>query len=260
MKLSLEFLVSREKSTAFAPYAVEKEFNFVIDLGMTKKLHLKGYIDRIDLLPKDGFIIIDYKSSTKTLTDAEVMAGLKLQLPTYMWISDEYLTLGKPYGMYYFSFGQESSNMYEFKYKIGKPELTKDFNPDESWFTGRRLNGWTTAEINMIPSGKKRIEDITDVSKIDVLGTHIVGTDIIKDGSYSIDNRFDAEKIYDQLRNLYAGMINDLIHGRIEKTNVGGACTFCPYSHFCQYKGKAENPSRINIADSILRATKGETS
>ncbi len=255
INLSLEFLKDREQHTVFQPYKVEENFNKVIDLDRKNKLHLNGFIDRIDKTG-DGFMIIDYKSSTKTLNEAQVMVGLQLQLATYLWMCDQVLDLGLPYGAYYFSFGQSNTTLLEFSYELNSPTVTKKFDPQLAWFNGRRFKGWTTTPIFKIPDMKKVKIDETDLIKIDENASHIVGWRVSANGSISVGDHFDRESIYEHLGTLYGNLIDDLASAKIEKRNLGSSCQYCDYMHFCQFKGKAQKAPKIKKDDSILRAVK----
>ena len=255
INLSLEFLKDREQNTVFQPYKVEENFNKVIDLDRKNKLHLNGFIDRIDKT-QDGFMIIDYKSSTKTLNEAQVMIGLQLQLATYLWMCDQVLDLGLPYGAYYFSFGQNNTALVEFNYELNSPTVTKKFDPQLAWFNGRRFKGWTTTPIFKIPDMKKAKIDETDLIKIDANASHIVGWRVNAGGNLSVGDHFDRESIYEHLGSLYGNLIDDLASAKIEKRNLGSSCQYCDYMHFCQFKGKAQKAPKIKKEDSILRAVK----
>jgi ATP-dependent helicase/nuclease subunit B len=253
IRLSLEFLADREKNTTFVPYKVEENFNQPIDLGRKFKLHLNGFIDRIDRT-QAGFVIIDYKSKTKNLSEAQVMVGLQLQLATYLWMCDQALDLGMPYGAYYFSFGQNNTSMTEFTYDLAPKTVRKNFDPQLAWFNGRRFNGWTTTPIIKIPDMRKVKIDQTDLTKIDQNASHTVSWKLKADGSYQTGPLYDPRRIYDHLENLYGNLIDDLSAAKIEKRNLGSSCQYCDFKHFCQFKGKAQKPPKVKKEDSILRA------
>lgn len=255
INLSLQFLKDREEKTVFQPYKVEENFNTVMDLGRKNKLHLNGFIDRIDKT-RDGFMIIDYKSSTKTLSEDQVMIGLQLQLATYLWMCDQVLDLGLPYGAYYFSFGQSNTTLVEFNYELNSPTVSKKFEPQLAWFNGRRFKGWTTTPIYKIPDMKKAKIDDTDLIKIDADAGHIVSWKTNSNGSLSTTNHFDPDAIYGHLETLYGSLIDDLANAKIEKRNLGSSCQYCDYKHFCQFKGKAQKAPKVKKEDSILKAVK----
>jgi ATP-dependent helicase/DNAse subunit B len=255
IRLSLEFLKDREENSVFVPYKVEENFNKIIDTGKDIKLHLNGYIDRIDKTT-DGFMVIDYKSSTKKMNEANVMMGLQLQLATYMWMCDQYLELGLPYGAYYFSFGQEKQKMTALSYDLRSKEIQNSNDLESAWFKGRRLCGWTTAPITKIPGEKKAKVDSSDYQKIDSNAQHIVGWSIRANGDYSIREYYDPSKIYEHLEELYGSMIDELSQAKIEKRNLGSSCQYCDYKHFCQFKGKVQKVPKVTQENAVLRMEK----
>jgi RecB family exonuclease len=255
IRLSLEFLKDREENSVFTPHEVEKNFNQIIETGRDIKLHLNGFIDRIDTT-NDGFMIIDYKSSTKKMSEANVMIGLQLQLATYMWMCDQYLQLGLPYGAYYFSFGQENIKMTALGYDLRAKEILDKVDMESAWFKGRRLCGWTTAPITKIPGEKKAKVDSSDYQKIDASANHIVGWSVKANGDYSIKDYYDPSKIYEHLEDLYGSMIDDLSQAKIEKRNLGSSCQYCDYKHFCQFKGKIQKAPKVTKENAVLRMEK----
>ena len=227
LKLSLEFLESRERNSLFSPYATEKSFDKVVDLGKTVPLRLVGFIDRIDIT-EDGFMIIDYKSSTKTLKENLVMAGAQIQLCTYLWMGHEALELKTPYGAFYFSLGQSAI-----------PLAANDSNdPECLWKKSRLFNGWLTG----------------DPHPVDLDGSHHKGLSLKNGTDYSFyGGSFKADAIIDQMKTLYGTLIDDLGNGTIIKRNKAGSCQYCPYRSFCQYKGSAIKIPSVTKADSVLR-------
>lgn len=70
-------VASGEADAASIPDAV------AIPLG-EETLHLRGRIDRVDLLPGGRFVVTDYKTGNRRPTLGEVVAGKELQLPLYI--------------------------------------------------------------------------------------------------------------------------------------------------------------------------------
>ncbi len=227
LKLTLEFLDSREKNTVFSPYGTEKRFDEVIDVDGEYPLHLVGTIDRIDTM-ENGFMIIDYKSSNKILKENHVMEGTQLQLCTYLWIGKDHLKLGVPYGIFYFSFGQKSV----VRTALNETELEK------LWKDGRRFVGWLT----------------DDPSPVDFDGSHHKGLSKKENNTYAFyGGSFKADAIILQMKTLYKLLMSEIADGRINKQNKDGSCMFCDFKSFCQFKGAPVKFAKINKDQSVLR-------
>jgi ATP-dependent helicase/nuclease subunit B len=228
LQLSLRFLAEREKNSEFAPTHLEQKFNEIIDLDRSIKLNLVGTIDRIDTMP-GGFVVLDYKSSTKKMHEPSVMLGVQLQLVTYMWMGRRYLNLNSPYGVFYFSFGQGDVKI------LANAEKT----PEEVWKESRRLHGWI----------------MEDPQAIDRDAKHIVSLKIRKsDGAYTYNGgEIDSEALEKQVKALYGTLIDELQEGVLKKRNLAGSCTYCDYRFFCQHKQDPIKIPRIKRLDSVLR-------
>lgn len=233
LRLSLDFLSGRETSSVFNQYEVEKEFNEIVDVGSEKMLHLRGIIDRIDY-NSEGFLIIDYKSSTKSLSESQVMEGLQLQLLTYLWIGEKRFGLKTPNGAYYFSLGQTNAGLPALKmYK--KPARVTDASTEEAeWLKKRKFKGWPFQEIESFdnPNGH-----------------------FVKPQSKAL---YDREKVEKHLSNRYLYLIQQLEDGNIDKRNIVNSCTYCAFKHFCQYDGEAIKLERIYPKNSTLLGANGE--
>lgn len=103
-----------KKNPGILPYDFEldfgKEKDFEIEID-NKKIKLRGVIDRIDKLPNDKYMVLDYKSSAYGKEDiGRIEEGLSLQLPVYIMSQEEkeivaasYLTISD--GEFFLSMG-----------------------------------------------------------------------------------------------------------------------------------------------------------
>lgn len=99
------FLEEVLKHTKFHPYQQELRLS---DSSLFKGIHFTGFVDRIDAY-NDAFIVIDYKSSSHTITESQILRGERLQLPIYGMALEKHLNK-KLFGFYYFSFNKKTTS------------------------------------------------------------------------------------------------------------------------------------------------------
>ncbi|TXT19617.1 MAG: Uncharacterized protein FD133_251 [Erysipelotrichaceae bacterium] len=233
LNLSLTFLSGREHSSVFNQYETEKHFNTVLDVGSDKKLHIKGIIDRIDF-NSTGFLIIDYKSSTKSLSESQVMEGVQLQLLTYLWIGDKVLNLKTPYGAYYFSLGQTNTKLAALKMSKRPLSVVPASNAETEWLRHRKLKGWPFMKLDTFDNP---------------------GGYFVKPQSRAV---YDIKKVEKHLQEKYKKLIEELEQGNIKKQNMVNSCLYCAYKHFCQHDQEPIKLERIYPRDSKLLEGNGE--
>ncbi len=223
LKLSLEFLADWEKHKGFSPTHLEHEFKDDFILNNDQTLHLKGKIDRID---ESGnmFSVIDYKSSAKSFSEKHFMAGLQLQLATYLWA---YLKEDKK-AVFAGYFSQKPVRI-DLNTKEGFNEETERQNK-------RQLKG-------IIFNAESAFDD-------DAL--HINQLKIKQEVVYTLD-AFDEHKVIEQLKEIYTKLYEDLSRGDIHKQNIDHSCQYCDYQHFCQFSGDEIKLKRISKKDSKIR-------
>jgi ATP-dependent helicase/DNAse subunit B len=93
-----------EKSEGFTPSYFEQKFGMgnpplvlidASDPGMQRRIHLHGYIDRIDIDNKGRLRVIDYKASGAVISPKHLQDGRRLQLPLYALAAQQALGLGE---------------------------------------------------------------------------------------------------------------------------------------------------------------------
>lgn len=224
LKLSLEFLYDWECHKGYTPNHLEYEFEDEMVLNNGQALKLKGKIDRIDELG-ESFSVIDYKSSPKSFSENVFVAGLQLQLPTYLWAylkeNRQALFAG------YFSQKPERINL----------STSEKFNEDETRLKKRLLKGVT---FDIDPSFDNDANHINQWKQSE------------KEGIYTRD-AFDASLVLAQLREIYTKIYDDISQGDIHKQNIDNSCKYCDYKHFCQFSGDELKVKKISKKDSKMR-------
>lgn len=232
-----QFLKEYERSSTFIPNETERTFR---RFAVSDHVRLNGTIDRIS---KDGanhmFEVIDYKSSSKTLSPASVKAGQQLQLLTYLCAAAELYGLEEdisPAGTYYFSLSAD--NITDAKktaalsvnrngFKLSERNLrTDDKQMKTLMIASRRLNGWT-------------FTDRTDA--IDGEGSYVNGLK----NHYSYDSvRECLETLYEYF---YENLTGENTEGKpdISVNPVEKACEYCDYKGICRYHGDGRKAQEI---------------
>ena len=227
---AIQFIVLGLKQSDFDVLGTEVEFGksseikpIVMTLDDGRKVELTGKIDRIDLAEVEGkkyIRIIDYKSSVKSIDYSQVLAGLQLQLITYLDATTS-STDALPAGILYFS-------MIDAIFKSKKNMTDEDIaNEIKKMF---KMKGVLLADISVI----RAMDNKLDSGYSDIIPIHI-GT------SGNITSKIDSTVSLDEFSNLQkyvTKLIKDIskeiLKGRIDiKPYYSGKKTPCKY---CKYK------------------------
>ena len=160
--LSIKYIVQGLQNTDFEVVGNEIEFKKgkeykPIEITTTdgRKVEITGKIDRIDLAKDETgkyIRIIDYKSSAKDINLNEVLAGLQLQLITYLdAVCQEQDVI--PAGVLYFGLTEP---------KLDKVKNAKNITAEEIEEKIRehfRMNGLVLAEMNVINMMDNKLKD-----------------------------------------------------------------------------------------------------
>lgn len=227
--ISFEFLQEMEVNTSFSPKEVEYKFTS----DYFNHITLRGIIDRIDF-SYDLLRILDYKSSSKSLSETSIKAGLQLQLCTYLILAN-HLFNKKPVGAYYYSLKNDHINYPSIVQN--KDDFTDwSFEDTQSEFIkNHQLSGWTLQELDTL----------------DYTGTHIKNIRLTKSGlSYTL---YDETLIEQCLTELYQLLYNQITSGKIEVDPVEGACTYCKYRPICRFKGQQKIAAPLVMTEASLK-------
>lgn len=222
----------------------EYEFLYKIPLTSMVQLALRGFIDRID--QSDEFAcILDYKSSSKTLSEANVFAALQLQLLTYSIVVKKELHK-QVLGAYYVSLKNENINYTAGRVSRRKPAAYLPSSKEEFQeirMKAHRFNGWTMHR---------------DISVLDDTGSHIVGISQNKDGEIKPRKLYDLDTIEQYFTTMYQRIGTRILDGDIRCNPMEDACMFCNYHEICRFKGMyAEKAAFIEPDERLYQQAKG---
>ncbi len=236
VKKSIKYIVESIKCSDFDILGHEMEFKngkeypaIQIELENGKKLEITGKIDRIDIAktPEGNYIrIIDYKSSAKDMNLNEVIAGLQLQLLTYL---DAVCNMEDviPAGILYFNLIDPSIKATKhFDEEKLQDEIRKQF----------KMKGLILADVNVVKMMDKNLENGT---------SEVVQAYIDKSGELSNRSNTITREQFEQLQKYTNRIIkqigNEILSGDIRikpyyKVKQGQTpCEYCKYKSICNF-------------------------
>ena len=211
-----------KKGKAYEPITIQ------LDNG--KKVEITGKIDRVDLAKTDkgDYIrIIDYKSSVKNIDLNEVVAGLQIQLLTYLDATCKIEEM-MPAGVLYFSLIDPviKADKYMSDEQI-EEEIKKKF----------KMNGLIVADVKVVKMMDKKLESGQ---------SNLIPAYIDKEGNLSKKSNAVTKEQFEDLQK-YTGRIikeisEEILSGDISlepyyntKTKKT-PCEYCDYKMICQFK------------------------
>lgn len=235
---SMKYIVEELKNSDFKVFANELEFKrgkqyspITISLEDGRKVEITGKIDRIDLAKtaNGNYIrIIDYKSSVKNIDLNEVVAGLQIQLLTYLDAACNIEDV-LPAGVLYASL---IDPILKTDKKIDKEQLEEEMKKKF------KMNGLVLADINVVKMMDKTLEKGPS-KQIPVY--------LDKDGniSKSKSNTVTKEQLEDLRKHtnrIIKQIAKEMLSGNIsiepyyQKKNQKTPCDYCSYKEICNFK------------------------
>lgn len=242
---SMEYIVNSLKYSEFEVLGHELEFKqgkeyppIEFELENGKKVEITGKIDRIDIAktPDGNYIrIIDYKSSVKNIDLNEVLAGLQLQLLTYLDATckmEEVL----PAGVFYFPLIDpilnSSKQMAEEQIK---EELQKQF----------KMKGLILADVNVV----KKMDTTVTTGNSNIVPAYINRDGEVSDKSSTL-NRKQFEDLQKYMEKIIKQISTEILEGNIDikpyyhVQTKKTPCEYCIYKSICQFNQTTKNNYR----------------
>lgn len=232
---SIEFIISELKVSEFHIIGNEVEFGdnkkykpIKIELDDNKRVEIVGKIDRIDMARygKNNFVrIIDYKSSIKDINLNEFVAGLQIQLLTYLDATCKVEDM-IPAGVLYFNLIDAIADKRLSDEDI-KNEIKKQF----------KMKGLILADVNIVKMMDKNLYK----GFSDVVPAYIDSKGNISDGRSSVVSKEEFEKLQNYTIKILKDISSEIMSGSIDLKpyykirNNRTPCEFCDYSSICQF-------------------------
>lgn len=234
---SMKYIIESLKESDFEVFGTELEFKkgkaydpITLNLKNGKRVEITGKIDRIDLAKnaEDNYIrIIDYKSSVKNIDLNEVVAGIQIQLLTYLDATSKIEEM-MPAGVLYFSLIDPviKADKYMTNEQI-EEELKKKF----------KMNGLILADVKVVKMMDK---------KLDSGASNIIPAYIDKEGNLSKKSNAVTKEQFEDLQKYTTKIIKEIseeiLSGNINlepyynTKNKKTPCEYCEYKTICQFK------------------------
>ena len=233
---AIKYIIEQLKNSDFDISGSEIEFSdkssyepIRLELDTGEKIEVTGKIDRIDIAKTESgkyLRIIDYKSSARSIDLNETIAGLQIQLLTYLDAATE-IEKAIPAGIFYFGLID----------KVIKSEKNKsDEEIEEELKKEFRLNGILLADVNVARMMDRKLEKGY---------SNIIPAFIDKEGNLSnassnvvtLDQFKDLQK---HTKKIIKEISKEILSGNIDikpykGKNKNTACDYCPYKSICNF-------------------------
>lgn len=239
IKKSIKYIIQTIKLSDFNVFGNEIEFGenkkyspIEIQLENNQKAEIIGKIDRVDIAEnEDGryIRIIDYKSSIKNIDLNEVMAGIQIQLLTYLdAITKE--EKANPAGILYF-------NLIEPIIKTKNRNIT-DEELENEIRNNFKMNGLILGDVKVVQMMDKSL--ITS-GKSNIVPAYIDKNGDISKSKSSTVNSMEFKKLQEQINVILKQISKEILTGRIEANPVyiskkkTTPCLYCNYKSICGF-------------------------
>ncbi|MBO5478279.1 MAG: helicase-exonuclease AddAB subunit AddB [Clostridia bacterium] len=235
---AMKYIIATITNSDFEIIGNEVEFNknkqyppIVVPLEDGKKVEITGKIDRIDLAKgKDGnyIRIIDYKSSVKNIDLNEVVAGLQIQLLTYL----DAVTKTKedliPAGVLYF-------NVIDPIIKADQNKTNEEIEQEiKKQF---KMQGLILADVNVVRMMDKTLEK----GASNVIPAYLDQNQNISEARSSVIKKEEFESLQKHIDKVIKEIAKEIYSGEIgirpyyNQKKKKTPCDYCEYKSICNF-------------------------
>lgn len=248
---SIEYIVYQLSISNFEILGNEMSFSnggeyppITLELDDKRKIEITGKIDRVDIAKMNNgkyIRIIDYKSSAKNIELNQVVAGLQIQLLTYM---DAITRIEDvlPAGVLYFNliepFIKNDRNLTDYEIE---EEIRKQF----------KMKGLILADINII----KMMDNKLDKGYSNILPVYIDKDGNVSENRSSIATKEEFEKMQKYINRLIKQISKEILSGNIDIKPCYNAktkstpCEYCAYRSICKFNANQNDYEHVgNLA------------
>ncbi|MFR8103821.1 MAG: helicase-exonuclease AddAB subunit AddB [Clostridia bacterium] len=258
---SIQYIIESLKISDFNVYGTELEFKdgkeypaIKLTLEDGKRVEITGKIDRVDIAKnEDGTYlrIIDYKSSVKSIDLNEVMAGLQIQLLTYLDAVTEKVEDSIPAGILYFN--------------LIDPILKADRNKTDEEITAEmkkkfKMNGYILADVKVAKMMDKGLES----GSSSVIPAYLDKSGNLSKAKSNAISREEFENLEQYIKKLVKQISREILTGKIElkpyynPKNKKTPCEYCEYKAICQFNPRLKGNCYRYIGNLDKNAILGE--
>ena len=232
---SMTYIVDGLKNSKFRVLGNEIEFNenasykpIELNLSDGRKVELTGKIDRADIANIDGkdyVRIIDYKSSVKDIDLNQVIAGLQIQLISYLDAISEESNLD-PAGILYFNLidkiVNKSRNLTDEEIKL---EIRKAY----------KMKGLIVADIDIARAMDTKLEK----GFSDTIPVYVDKDESVNNSRSSTISKEKFESLQKYAKKIIKEISSEILDGNIDikpyYLNKKTGCDYCEYKSICGF-------------------------
>lgn len=243
---AVKYIINTLRFSDFKVLGTEIEFGenkdyqpIQINLEDGKKVEIIGKIDRIDIAEnKDGryIRIIDYKSSVKSIDLNEVVAGIQIQLLTYLDAVSKKENADLA-GVLYF-------NLIEPVIKAKNKHLTEE-QLEQEIRNNFKMNGLILGDVDVV----KMMDNNLTTGNSNMIPAYIDKDGNVSKNKPSILEKEDFIALQDKVEKVIKQISEEILSGEIAQKpiylykNKRTACEFCSYKAICGFDSKMCNNS-----------------